>query len=93
MDTVKKYVVDDQFIDQQIKFDDYDEAIEYCYEQEIIYYSKAMDYLMENDASLKDSLAIATEYGIDDPSKLNSEYLATIHYQDALINSIGEAEA
>jgi hypothetical protein len=24
---------------------------------------------------------------------LNSEYLATIHYQDALINSIGEAEA
>ena len=92
MDT-KKYVVDDQYLDEQIKFDDYDEAIEYCYEQEIIYYSKAMDYLMENDASLKDSLAIATEYGIDDPSKLNSEYLATIHYQDALINSIGEAEA
>ena len=92
MDT-KKYVVDDQYLDEQVKFDDYDEAIEYCYEQEIIYYSKAMDYLMENDASLKDSLAIATEYGIDDPSKLNSEYLATIHYQDALINSIGEAEA
>jgi len=92
MDT-KKYVVDDQYLDEQVKFDDYDQAIEYCYEQEIIYYSKAMNYLMENDASLKDSLAIATEYGIDDPSKLNSEYLATIHYQDALINSIGEAEA
>ena len=88
-----KYIIDDQYLDEQVKFDDYDEAIEYCYEQEIIYYSKAMDYLMENDASLKDSLAIATEYGIDDPSKLNSEYLATIHYQDALINSIGEAEA
>jgi len=87
-----KYIIDDQYLDEQVKFDDYDEAIEYCYEQEIIYYSKAMDYLMENDASLKDSLAIATEYGIDDPSKLNSEYLATIHYQDALINSIGEAE-
>jgi len=92
MDT-KKYVVDDQYLDEQVKFDDYDQAIEYCYEQEIIYYSKAMNYLIENDASLKDSLAIATEYGIDDPSKLNSEYLATIHYQDALINSIGEAEA
>ena len=91
MDT-KKYVVDDQYLDEQVKFDDYDQAIEYCYEQEIIYYSKAMNYLIENDASLKDSLAIATEYGIDDPSKLNSEYLATIHYQDALINSIGEAE-
>ena len=88
-----KYIIDDQYLDEQIKFDDYDEAIEYCYEQEIIYYSKAMNYLIENDASLKDSLAIATEYGIDDPSKLNSEYLATIHYQDALINSIGEAEA
>jgi len=92
MDT-KKYVVDDQYLDEQVKFDDYDQAIEYCYEQEIIYYSKAMNYLIENDVSLKDSLAIATEYGIDDPSKLNSEYLATIHYQDALINSIGEAEA
>ena len=92
MDT-KKYVVDDQYLDEQIKFDDYNEAIEYCYEQEIIYYSKAMNYLIENDVSLKDSLAIATEYGIDDTSELNSEYLATIHYQDALINSIGEAEA
>ena len=91
MDT-KKYVVDDQYLDEQVKFDDYDQAIEYCYEQEIIYYSKAMNYLIENDASLKDSLAIATEYGIDDPSELNSEYLATIHYQDALINSIGEVE-
>ena len=88
-----KYIIDDQYLDEQIKFDDYNEAIEYCYEQEIIYYSKAMNYLIENDVSLKDSLAIATEYGIDDPSKLNSEYLATIHYQDALINSIGEAEA
>ena len=87
-----KYIIDDQYLDEQVKFDDYDQAIEYCYEQEIIYYSKAMNYLIENDASLKDSLAIATEYGIDDPSKLNSEYLATIHYQDALINSIGEAE-
>ena len=92
MDT-KKYVVDDQYLDEQVKFDDYDQAIEYCYEQEIIYYSKAMNYLIENDVSLKDSLAIATEYGIDDTSELNSEYLATIHYQDALINSIGEAEA
>jgi len=88
-----KYIIDDQYLDEQVKFDDYDQAIEYCYEQEIIYYSKAMNYLMENDASLKDSLAIATEYGIDDTSELNSEYLATIHYQDALINSIGEAEA
>ena len=87
-----KYIIDDQYLDEQIKFDDYNEAIEYCYEQEIIYYSKAMNYLIENDCSLRESMAIASEYGIDDPSKLNSEYLATIHYQDALINSIGEVE-
>ena len=87
-----KYIIDDQYLDEQIKFDDYNEAIEYCYEQEIIYYSKAMNYLIENDCSLRESMAIASEYGIDDPSKLNSEYLATIHYQDALINSIGEAD-
>ena len=87
-----KYIIDDQYLDDQVKFDDYDQAIEYCYEQEIIYYSKAMNYLIENDCSLRESMAIASEYGIDDPSKLNSEYLATIHYQDALINSIGEAD-
>ena len=87
-----KYIIDDQYLDEQIKFDDYNEAIEYCYEQEIIYYSKAMNYLIENDCSLRESMAIASEYGIDDPSELNSEYLASIHYQDALINSIGEAD-
>jgi hypothetical protein len=87
-----KYMIDDQYLGEQIKFDDYDDAIEYCYEQEIIYYSKAMNYLIENDCSLRESMAIASEYGIDDPSKLNSEYLATIHYQDALINSIKEVD-
>ncbi len=81
-----KYIVDDE------TFDDYDDAIEYCYEQEIIYYSKAMDYLIENDCSLKESFAIATEYGTTDLSGLSSEYLATIHYQDSLINSITEVD-
>ena len=32
-----KYIIDDQYLDDQVKFDDYDQAIEYCYEQEIIY--------------------------------------------------------
>jgi len=85
------YVIDDQYIDEQVKFNDYDQAIEYCYAQEIIYYSKAMNYLIENDPSLHNSMAIAIEYG-SDLDNINSEYLATIHYQDSLINSIKEVE-
>ena len=86
-----KYVVDDQYLDEQFKFDNYDDAIEYCYEQEIIYYSKAMNYLIENDVSLNESMAIVNEYGTPLDS-INSEHLATIHYQDTLINSIKEVE-
>jgi len=88
----QKYIVDDLYLDEITKFEDYDDAIEYCYEQEIIYYSKAMNYLIENDCSLKESFAIATEYGTTDLSGLSSEYLASIHYQDSLINSIKEVD-
>jgi len=84
-----KYIVDDTYLDEQFKFNDYGEAIEYCYSQEIIYYSHAMNYLIENDASLKVSLNIAEEYGSSLES-LSSESLATMHYQDTLINSIKE---
>jgi hypothetical protein len=87
-----KYTIEDTYLDEVTKFDDYDDAIEYCYEQEIIYYSKAMNYLIENDCSLEDSFAIAIEYGITDLKRLSSEYLATIHYQDSLINSITEVD-
>jgi intracellular sulfur oxidation DsrE/DsrF family protein len=44
---------------------------------EIIYYSRAMDYLSENDPSLRESLEIASEYGLD-VQDLNSELLATL---------------
>ena len=84
-----KYIIDDQYLDEQFKFANYDSAIEYCYEQEIIYYSKAMNYLIENDPSLRESLSIANEYGSSLES-LSSETLASVHYQDSLINSIKE---
>jgi len=45
---------------------------------DIIYYSKAMDYLAENDASLSESVAIASEYGYSTES-INSELLASLH--------------
>lgn len=57
-------------------------------EQEIIYYSTAIDYLRENDPSLVESLKLAQEYAFK-LKDLNSEKLATIHYQEALSQKIG----
>lgn len=44
---------------------------------EIIYYSNAIEYLMENDPSLNESLRIASEFGFT-PDNLNSEVLASL---------------
>jgi len=46
-------------------------------ESEIIYYSNAMKYLMENDNSLTESFECANEYGYE-LKNLNSETLASI---------------
>ena len=43
----------------------------------IIYYARAMEYLSENDPSLKDSLEIASEMGYT-PDNLSSEILASL---------------
>ena len=47
------------------------------FNEEIIYYYKAMDYLRENDCSLSESLEIATELGYT-TENLNSELLASL---------------
>jgi hypothetical protein len=44
---------------------------------EIIYYRVAMEYLMENDCSLQESMELAEEYGYS-LSALNSELLASL---------------
>ena len=44
---------------------------------EVIYYSTAIKFLSENDASLTESLEIAKEYGYE-IENLNSELLATL---------------
>ena len=44
---------------------------------EVIYYSNAIKYLQENDASLQESLEIAAEYGYE-TKNLNSEILASL---------------
>lgn len=48
-----------------------------AFEQEVIYYSNAMEYLTENDNSLKESLEIADDLGFR-PNNLNSEVLASL---------------
>jgi hypothetical protein len=45
---------------------------------EIIYYSKAMDYLHKNDFSLFESMQIAAELGYE-TKNLSSELLASLH--------------
>ena len=47
------------------------------FDVEIIYYRDAMEYLMERDTSLRESLEIAHEYGYT-TDNLNSELLASL---------------
>jgi len=44
---------------------------------DIIYYSKAIKYLQENDASLSQSISIAIDYGYE-LENINSELLASL---------------
>ena len=64
-------------------------------EQEIVYYTSAMDYLKDNDNSLRTSLEIAYNYGYE-LKNLSSELLATLLLQEdlmeELINFINEVE-
>jgi len=86
---MEKYIVDDTYRDEITKFESYDDAIRYCYEQEIICYSQAMNYLIENDCSLYESIQSCVDMGFE-LKGINSETLANVHYQDALMNSIKE---
>ena len=47
------------------------------FDMEVIYYSNAINYLRENDPSLKESLEIASEYGFE-LNNLSSETLASL---------------
>jgi intracellular sulfur oxidation DsrE/DsrF family protein len=65
--------------DEVNSFDDVYEAIDNDrgFEVEVIYYTTAMEYLMERDPSLRESLEIAEEYGYT-PSNITSEVLASL---------------
>jgi|688.fasta_scaffold1301197_2 hypothetical protein len=67
-----------------IKFkdlDDFNETLNhYINEHEIIYYSVAIDFLRDNDTSLRESMEIAEDFGYS-PKNLSSEILATLLFQ------------
>ena len=77
IDLANIYYEDDTFTDFCDKVND---AI---MEENVIYYSEAIKYLMREDASLSNSLDIASEYGYT-TDQLNSELLATLLYQQRL---------
>ena len=85
------FVVDDQFNDEILKFNDLDDLIDHINESEIIGYYQSMNYLMENDVSLRLSLALAydSNYQIES-TNLSCETLATLHHQHMLHQSIKE---
>jgi len=88
-DTKIIYVLDDQFNDEILKFDELDDLIDHINESEIIGYSQAMNYLIENDCSLSVSMGLAHDCGCE-MDTLGSELLATLHYHQMLHESISE---
>jgi len=71
-------------------FDEYEEAIyQSICENEIIYYSKAMKFLSENDNSLTYSMEIASDLGYT-TENINSELLATLLHQEFLKEEFSE---
>jgi len=67
----------------------YDSAIEMIEQEQVIYYGSAMEFLSENDSSLKDSLEIAQDCGLS-PKQLNSEILATLLKQSYMTDELNE---
>ena len=68
--------------DELEDINDYDEleeklSDECAFDIDIIYYGSAMEYLMEHDTSLQESMEIADEYGYE-PKNINSELLASL---------------
>ncbi len=64
------------------EFKDFDQLREHIqinggFDVEIIYYARAIDYLKENDNSLKESLELADEMGYQ-VNSLSSEILASL---------------
>lgn len=85
---LKELFKDTSFENYQYEdFSTADELMEAMQEEisqdEVIYFSNAMEYLMENDSSLMESCELASDLGYE-TKNLNSELLATILTQHNL---------
>lgn len=81
------YMVENDMPDN---IDDFMEQMqELVNEIEVIYYATAMEYLMENDTSLRESMELAQDMGCE-PKNISSELLATLHKQQQASELIWE---
>lgn len=62
-------------------------VIQMIQEEEIIYYSNAIEFLKEEDQSLRESLDLAQEYGYS-IENINSELLATLLSQSRMMDEV-----
>lgn len=90
---LKKLFKDTNFESYQYEgFDSAEKLIEHIQteisDDEVIYYSNAIKYLSEHDASLSDSMALADELGYE-IKNINSELLATLLMQQNLNKELG----
>ena len=93
METIEKYLdkIETEIdlvncYNKDMLFSDFEDAImESINNEDIIYYSEAMSYLIENDTSLTNSLCLASDIGCQ-VSDINSELLASLLYQENLRN-------
>lgn len=63
--------------------------MEHINKHELMYYADCIDFLKENDTSLRESLEIAEEYGYT-PKNLSSEILATLLIQRYMYDELNE---
>jgi hypothetical protein len=96
LDKVKELLKYTELEDLDVSGETAEEVIEYLEErineEEVIYYSNAMKYLSENDASLNESLAIANELGYE-VKNINSELLATLLQQQNMRNALSKIQS
>lgn len=77
IDPLEYFTIDE--IKEMGDFDTLTDELHYkgAFDKEIIYYANAIEFLRENDPSLRNSLVIASDLGYDTRS-LNSEILASL---------------
>ena len=79
-------------VEQTDDFEEYfNDLIEATFSIECIYYRVAMEYLMDNDISLSESLGLASRFDFK-PKELSSETLATLLMQEIEQEKLYEAK-